>query len=178
MAIQGLNFFNRPTLEVARSLLGKRLCREVNGQCIGLPIVEVEAYDGFEDKASHAHRGKTSRNAVMFGPAGIWYVYLCYGMHWMLNVVTGAEGYPAAILFRGAGAVKGPGRLTKTLQIDKAHNGQPVAPSSGLWIEDAGVQVPRHCVQRTPRVGVSYAGKPWASKRYRFVLKPGYFVRD
>lgn len=163
---------DRPTLDVARSLLGKNLCRKVNGQCLRLPIFEVEAYDGFEDKASHAHRGKTPRNAVMFGPAGVWYVYLCYGVHWMLNIVTGAQNYPAAVLLRGAGTIKGPGRLTKKLQIDQTCNGKSTQPDTKLWIEDTGLRIPDHCIQRTPRIGVSYAGETWASKPYRFCVIP------
>ncbi len=114
-------FFNRPTLEAAEDLLGCFLCRRLKpsearfvrsafgtktdigigkDNIIRLEITEVEAYDGFGDKASHAHRGKTERNAAMFGEAGRWYVYFTYGMHWMLNIVTGPKGYPAAVLIR------------------------------------------------------------------------------
>ena len=94
-------FFDRPTLTVAEELLGKNLCREVNGEIRRMRICEAEAYDGPDDKACHAHRGKTPRNEVMFGAAGRWYVYLCYGIHWMLNAVTGPADYPAAVLIRG-----------------------------------------------------------------------------
>ncbi len=100
---------------MARDLPGKYLCCRIKGRILSQPLVEVEAYDGFCDKASHAHRGPTTRNAVMFGPAGYWYVFLCYGMHWMLNIVTGPKEYPAAILIRSAGEYSGPGRLTKAL---------------------------------------------------------------
>jgi len=96
------SFFDRPTPEVAREMLGKWLCRRMSdGEILRMRISETEAYDGHEDKACHAHNGKTPRNEVMFGKAGFWYVYLCYGMHWMLNVVTGPIDFPAAVLVRG-----------------------------------------------------------------------------
>lgn len=103
-------FFIEPSIKVAKNLLGKFLVRKwpvrqahgKRGKEIAAMITEVEVYDGFKDKASHASRGLTTRNAPMFGPAGHWYIYFTYGMHWMLNIVTGARGYPAAILIRGA----------------------------------------------------------------------------
>jgi DNA-3-methyladenine glycosylase len=105
----------------------------------------------------------------MFGPAGVWYVYFCYGVHWMLNVVTESEGYPAAVLLRGVGEWNGPGKLTKALSIDKSLNGAKAARASGLWIEDRGFRPPRGSVSRTPRIGVDYAAA-WAKKPYRFLL--------
>src|SRR3989338_643931 len=108
-------FFNRPTLKVAEELLGTVIVRRIGSREIALPITEVEAYDWPRDRASHASRGKTERNAPMFGDAGFWYVYLVYGMHWMLNIVIGFRDYPAAILIRAAGDVMGPGRVTKKL---------------------------------------------------------------
>src|SRR3989344_4993889 len=107
------NFFNRPTIAVARELLGCFLCRRINGKVIRLKITEVEAYDGPRDKASHASRGKTKRNTPMFGKAGQFYVYFTYGIHWMLNIVTGPKDYPAAILIRGVEGISGPARITK-----------------------------------------------------------------
>ena len=167
------DYFNRPTLEVTRDLLGKRLCRKLDGETKRLRISEVEAYDGPEDKACHAHRGKTSRNEVMFGPAGHWYVYLCYGMHWMLNVVTGPVGFPAAVLLRGCFEVVGPGRLTKALSIDRVQDREIISTDCGLWIEDDGCDVPSIEVRRTPRIGIGYAGKEWVGKPYRFVWEKG-----
>lgn len=132
-------------------------------------IIETEAYDGFEDKASHASRGETPRNKVMFGEAGVWYVYFVYGMHHMLNIVTGAKGYPSAVLIRGVEGISGPARLTKALGIDRAMNEQKAERKSGLWIEDRGVIVPKNRIERTPRIGVAYAGEEWAEKPWRFV---------
>lgn len=163
-------FFERNTLKVAENLLGKYLVRKVGGKEIALRINEVEAYDGFDDKASHAHKGKTERNKVMFGEAGNWYVYLVYGMHNMLNIVTDKEHYPAAILIRGAGDISGPGRLTKFLKIDKKLNGKKASVQTGLWFEDRGELADKKKIKRTARIGVDYAGLIWAEKDYRFVL--------
>jgi DNA-3-methyladenine glycosylase len=136
-------------------------------------IFETEAYLGPQDLACHGRTGPTSRNRTMFGPAGHWYVYLCYGMHWMLNVVTGREGLPAAVLIRGAGLAVGPGRLTKALGIDRRHDGQKSGQAAGLWLE-AGPSVPRRQIERTPRIGVDYAGE-WAAKPLRYVVDPVVF---
>ncbi len=162
-------FFERDTLVVARELLGKYLVRRIRNKENAMMITEVEAYDGFEDKASHAHKGETTRNKPMFGEAGVWYVYLVYGMHEMLNIVTGGKGYPAAILIRGALGAVGPGRLTRLLQITRAQNNKRAVFDSGLWIEDRGVVVFDSQIKKTPRIGVDYAGV-WAKKKYRFVL--------
>jgi DNA-3-methyladenine glycosylase len=164
-------FLNRPVLTVAEELLGNHICREIEGSVERHIITEVEAYDGHEDKASHANKGKTQRNAIMFRPAGNWYIYLCYGMHWLLNIVTGPEDYPAAILFRGIKDTSGPGRLTKRLQIDKSQNEKPATPQTGLWLESAAVKPQSIHIERTPRIGISYAGEYWANVPYRFILK-------
>jgi len=165
------NFYDRKTPIVAEELLGKNLVWRIGEKITILPITEVEAYDGFEDKASHAHKGLTERNKVMFGDAGYWYVYLVYGMYCMLNIVTGNKGYPAAILIRGAGDITGPGRLTKALRIGKTLNGKKASRALGLWIEDAGVVVPKKEIKKSPRIGVAYAGPIWAQKKYRFVWR-------
>ena len=163
-------FFNRPALAVAQNLLGKFIVRRYRGQETALMITEVEAYDGHQDKASHASRGQTERNSVMFGAAGFWYVYFVYGNHWMLNIVTGPKDYPAAVLMRGTNEVVGPARLTKFLQVDKKLNGKKAGRAAGLWIEDRGVRIVKNKIKRRPRVGVDYAGE-WTKKPYRFVLK-------
>lgn len=164
------DFYERPTLEVTRDLLGKFLVRRLeDGSETGLPIHEVEAYDGFDDRASHAHKGVTPRTAVMYGPPGFFYVYFCYGIHWLLNVVTGPENYPAAILIRGAGPLSGPARLTKALGVDGSHNRTAATGPGDLWIEDRGLSPPSTEISRTPRIGVGYAGPEWSVKPYRFV---------
>jgi DNA-3-methyladenine glycosylase len=161
------NFFNRPTLVVAKNLLGKFLVRKFlrrsassqrKSACheVAVMITEVEAYDGPNDRASHASRGKTERTKIMFGEAGRFYVYFTYGMHWLVNIVTGPKGYPAAVLIRGAmlvnskngeprpqsgraASLSGPARLAKYLKIDKKFNGKSTSRRTGLWFEDRGV---------------------------------------
>ncbi len=147
----------------------------MNGKIIARMITDVEAYDGFRDRASHASRGKTKRNFPMFGEAGRWYVYFTYGMHWMLNIVTREEGYPAAVLIRGVEGTNGPARVTKYFHIDKKLNGKGADKSSGLWIEDRGIKSAswRKKIRRSPRIGVDYAGPVWAKKRYRFFIRSG-----
>ena len=166
-------FESERTVAVARSLLGKFLVRSMPRGPAARMITEVEAYDGERDRACHARNGRTARNAVMYGAGGIWYVYLCYGVHEMLNLVTGPPGYPAAVLIRGVEGARGPGRLTKALAIDRRLNGAGCAPGSGQWIEDRGVRLPRGAIQATPRVGVDYAGPVWAKKPWRFILAEG-----
>jgi DNA-3-methyladenine glycosylase len=163
-------WFARPALDVASDLLSCRLCRRQGNTVIKWQITETEAYDGPHDRASHARAGETPRTSVMFGPAGIWYVYLCYGIHSLLNIVTGPPGYPAAILIRGAGEIHGPGRLTKALSISGAMNRRPAQPESGLWIE-TGEPVHPEKIVATSRVGVAYAGEDWSQRPYRFVPK-------
>ncbi len=169
-------FFDRPADRVARDLLGAWLVvRGADGRIERHVVFETEAYLGGHDLACHGSRGLTRRNATMFGPAGRWYVYLCYGMHWMLNIVTGREGVPAAVLIRGVGEHVGPGRLTKALGIDRSFDGRPANRRAGLWLEAGGVAVPRRLVERTPRIGVAYAGE-WAEKPLRFVVDPERLV--
>jgi DNA-3-methyladenine glycosylase len=165
------SFFARPAVKVARELLGKHLVRRLGKMELALMITEVEAYVGPHDLASHARFGRTTRTEVMYGPAGHWYVYLCYGIHQMLNMVTDAEEWPSAVLIRGAGEFVGPGRLTKALKIDQRLNTKPATPRTGLWVEDRGVRVRRRQVECTPRIGIDYAGE-WKHELFRFVLKP------
>lgn len=164
------NFFERPTLRVARELLGKYLVRRMGQKIIARQITEVEAYIGHKDRASHASRGRTERNRVMFGQAGHWYVYFTYGMHWMLNIVTERENYPSAVLIRGVESVNGPGRLTKLFKIDKRFNGMQASRKTGLWLEDGGVKISPKLIKRTTRIGVDYAGE-WKGKLWRFYIK-------
>lgn len=163
---------SQSTVALARRLLGKFLVRRIQNGVRAAMITEVEAYDGPRDRACHASRGRTARNAVMFEAGGVWYVYLCYGMHEMLNLVTGPRGYPAAVLIRGVEGIAGPGRVTKALKIDRRLNAATATPASGLWIEDRGVRVTSGDVKASPRIGVRYAGRFWAEKPWRFVLAP------
>jgi DNA-3-methyladenine glycosylase len=162
-------FFNRPTLRVARELLGKYLVRKQNGKTTAYMITEVEAYNGFSDKASHAHRGMTPRNTIMFGSPGVCYVYFTYGMHWMLNIVTGKKGYPAAVLIRGVEKISGPARVTKALGIDRRLNGKPLRKENSIWIEDRGIIVRASQIKRSPRIGIRYAAE-YIEKPWRFYL--------
>lgn len=173
--ILGPSFFNRPTLVVARELIGKYLVRRIHGKITPYLITETEAYDGPKDMACHARHGKTGRNFPMFSEAGTIYVYFTYGMHWMLNLVCGEKEYPAAVLIRGiqyqgvALILDGPAKLTKALQIDNKLNTLMLGKKSGLWVEDRRVVISPRQIQRTPRIGVEYAGA-WAKKKWRFVL--------
>jgi len=167
--VQPDSWASRATLAHARSLLGKVLVRTRGGRESAHVITEVEAYIGESDLACHASRGRTPRTAVMFGPPGHWYVYLIYGMHEMLNLVTGPPGWPSAILIRGVAGIDGPGRVTRALGIGRSLNGSPATPESGLHIEDRGIRVPDRAIVRTPRIGVDYAGPMWAAKPWRFV---------
>jgi DNA-3-methyladenine glycosylase len=164
---------DRDTAAIARGLVGKILAaRLAGGARLAHRITEVEAYDGPEDRACHASRGRTKRTAVMFEPGGVWYVYLVYGMHEMLNLVTGPRDYPAAVLIRGVEAVNGPGRVTRTYGINRRFNGAPCTRATGLWIEDDGFTPAAAEVCATPRIGIDYAGAPWVAKPWRFVWRP------
>jgi DNA-3-methyladenine glycosylase len=167
-AILDAAFFDRPADIVARELPGRTLVRRLRGERAALTITETEAYLGPHDLACHAARGRTPRTEIMYGPPGTFYVYLVYGLHWMLNVVTGPAGYPAAVLIRGAGDVSGPGKLARALAIGGALNGKPAAAGSGLWFEE-GTGARR--VIATPRIGVDYAGPRWSARKLRFVLR-------
>ena len=164
----------KKTVALARWLLGKYLVRRrCDGREDARMIVEVEAYDGERDLACHARAGRTKRTEVMYGPGGIWYVYLCYGIHEMLNLVVGPRDYPAAILIRGVEGAIGPGRVTKALAIGRELNGaSATTETSGLWLEDRGVRVPAPAVEATPRIGVDYAGPIWTMKHWRFTFNP------
>lgn len=132
-------------------------------------ITEVEAYIGRDDKACHASRGKTPRTEVMFGKPGHWYVYLIYGMHCCLNVVTEEKGYPAATLIRSVDRTTGPGRVCKKFKITRELNKKSATKTSGLWIEDKGVVIDPKRIKKTKRIGVDYAGE-WKDKLWRFHL--------
>ena len=167
-------YFNRPTVTVARSLIGKYLVRMIDGRVLAGKIVEVEAYVGSQDRACHASKGRTQRTNVMFGPGGVAYVYLIYGMYHCLNVVTEREEFPSAVLIRAieidGQLIDGPGRLCRALQIDRRLNRADLTIGESLWFEDRGEVVERGTVGAYPRIGVDYAGK-WAEKLWRFRLR-------
>ena len=167
-------YFNRSTVTVARSLIGKYLVRSIGGRMLAGKIVEVEAYVGSQDKACHASKGRTQRTDVMFGPGGVAYVYLIYGMYHCLNVVTEREEFPSAVLIRAieidGELIDGPGRLCRALQIDRRLNRVDLTIGESLWFEDRGKLVERRDVGAHPRIGVDYAGE-WAKKPWRFRLR-------
>jgi len=180
------NFYNRPTLTVARELIGARLVRILDGvKLVGI-ISETEAYISQKDLACHAKAGRTARTAVMFGEPGHAYVYFTYGNHWMLNAVTEREGFPAAVLIRAIQPIEGadimsarrsgrdtfgPGKLTQAMGITKSENGVDLTETtSGLWIE-AGVKIPNSLVTKGPRVGLNNTPEPWFSKPWRFLVR-------
>lgn len=160
----------RGAVRHARGLLGKYLVRATAAGITAHMITEVEAYDGEHDLACHARAGRTARTEVLYAASGVWYVYLCYGIHEMLNLVVGPEDWPSAVLIRGVEGIPGPGRVTKRLGIDRKLNRSLAGEASGLWIEDRGVKVPRNKIVATPRIGVDYAGPIWSAKPWRFVI--------
>lgn len=166
-----VSFFARPAALVARDLLGKALIRKQGTWQAAHMVTETEAYEGPHDLASHSARGRTARTEVMFGPAGRLYVYRIYGLHWMLNIVTGEIDEAAAVLIRGVDQVNGPGRVAAELRIDASFNGRKATKATGLWFEEVGCRPARSRIRRTPRIGVDYAGPIWAAKKLRFVLR-------
>lgn len=170
-------FYNRRTLDVAEDLLGNLLCRKIGDKIYIAKIIETEAYVGRDDKASHASRGETKRNAAMFMQAGTIYVYLVYGMYNMLNIVTEKKSFPAAVLIRALkpynfeegkkNFLAGPGKLTKELKIDRSFNAMTIyAKKTGLWIEK-GERVPKKNIIKAKRVGIDYA-EEYKNKLWRF----------
>ncbi len=157
-------FFQRDVLIIAPELLGKILVRRFeNGEVFRSRITEVEAYRGEEDKACHACKGRTKRTEVLYHSGGKIYVYLIYGMYWMLNIVTGEENMPQAVLIRGIENVSGPGRIGRKLQLDAGFYAEKL-PSCRIWIEDDG-NLPDY--KTSPRIGIDYA-EEWKDKAWRF----------
>ena len=185
-------FFQRPTLAVARDLLGARLVRlEPGGRRSSGWIVEAEAYIGPDDLGCHARSGRTARNASMWGPAGHAYVYFTYGMHWCLNVVTEAEGFPAAVLIRALVPVEGlttmrrrrgppgerdlaggPAKLCQALRIDRRLDSHDLCSPGAVLFLERGLRVPRADVTTGPRVGLNTVPEPWRSLGWRYFVRP------
>ena len=162
------DFYHRPCPEVARDLVGKVLVRRLGEEELRLRITETECYCGEQDTGCHASRGRTKRTEVMYGPAGTIYVYLCYGVHWMLNIVTGEENEPEAVLIRACeGKWGGPGKLTKAMQITGGLNRGSILGDE-LWVEDDGFSCG---TEPDVRVGIGYASKADQERLWRFKLK-------
>ncbi len=161
-------FFHRDCLEVAPDLVGKILVRRLpDGMELRERIAETEAYRGTEDLACHASKGRTPRTEILYRESGLIYVYLCYGMHNLMNVITGETEQPQGVLFRAGVVHDGPAKLTKFLQIDRSFNGGSFLDSTQLWVEDDGTT----CTYHTDvRVGIDYAGEYWKNMPWRFIL--------
>lgn len=189
MIVLDRKFYNRPTVDVARDLLGKRLVRRLDNAELSGIIIETEAYCGADDSACHAHRGRTIRNAVMFGKPGHAYVYFTYGMHYLLNVVTEGENKPCAVLIRAIlpltgldqmrarrrrqdrDLANGPAKLCQALSIDKSFYGWDLTKRKQLWVEPYRDASPDDVIA-TPRIGIDYAAGKDRKALRRFLLKP------
>ncbi len=162
------NFFIRDVLEVAPELIGKNMVvRSGNGIYGRYMLTEVEAYRGSEDIACHASKGRTARTEIMYHEGGRLYVYLVYGMYWMLNVVTGCENDPQAVLIRGVESLDGPGKLTRSFGIDRTYYGEDVTVSDRIWFEESGA---KPVIRTGERIGIDYAGEYWKSRPWRYYL--------
>ena len=163
----GRDFFARDALEVAPALVGKTLVRSLpDGGQRRLVISETEAYCGEEDTACHAHRGRTKRTEMLYMAGGRFYIYLCYGIHWLLNTVTGPQDAPQGVLIRACRGFEGPGKLTNQLEITGALNGADIGSCHELWIEDEGRDVR---IVTAPRVGIAYASPEDQARQWRFM---------
>ena len=160
----GYDFYHRPCLEVAQDLVGKVLVFQGKQ----LRISETEAYCGEADTACHASRGRTKRNEVLYADAGTVYVYLCYGIHWLMNVITGDVDDPQGVLIRACVDAEGPGKLTKALGITGQQNRDNAATSPDIWIGDDGF---RCTVETDKRVGIGYASQEDQDRLWRFKMK-------
>jgi DNA-3-methyladenine glycosylase len=160
-------FFQRDVLEVAPDLLGKTICRRfANNEISSFVITEVEAYRGEEDLACHANKGKTQRTEVMYFDGGYVYVYLIYGMYYLLNFVTSVQNNPQAVLIRGVDSITGPGRVGKLLQIDKSFNKLNLCTSDEIWVEESNLPV-KYITSN--RVDIEYAGDYWKNRPWRYI---------
>jgi len=168
--------FNLPTLRVSRDLLGKFIVRRHRGRELAAMVTEVEAYKGPRDRAAHTFGGRrTARVEPLYGDGGTAYVYLVYGIHWLLNFSTAGAGTPEGVLIRGVltadhakpRLVSGPGRVTAYLRIDRRLNHIDATQSAVMWLEDRGIRLPARRIMTGPRVGIDYAGAYWSARRWR-----------
>ena len=167
MSRLGYDFFHRECLTVAQELVGKILVHSTPEGELRLRISETEAYCGENDTACHAHKGRTKRTEVLYADAGTIYVYLCYGMHWLLNIVTGEKEEPQAVLIRACVDAQGPGKLTKKLSITGELNRGSILENT-LWVEDDGFSCR---ITAEKRVGIGYAAQEDQNKLWRFIIK-------
>ena len=164
-------FFERDALEVAPELVGKLLCVRTDGRTEKVRIAETEAYRGEEDTACHAHKGRTPRTEVMYGTGGTMYIYMCYGIHWLMNIVTGGIGDPQCVLLRaGIAPWDGPAKLTKHMGIDKRYNGIGIYECKDVWIEDDGR---RYEISAGRRIGIGYADEADQARLWRYGIQSG-----
>lgn len=163
------DFFARDVLNLAPDLLGKIIVLNSGTKKAYFRITETEAYRGEADKACHARKGRTKRTDPMYYPGGILYIYLIYGMYWMMNIVAGNKNEPQAALIRGVKDIKGPGRVTKALRIDKSFNYENLCSSSRIYLLDDGFKAD---YSTAPRVGIDYAGDYWKDLEWRFISNP------
>ena len=162
------DFYRQDALIVAPALLGQQLVRVYSaGLLQSYVITETEAYCGEEDRACHASKGRTPRTEVMYDEGGRIYMYLIYGMYWMLNVVTGVKDQPQAVLIRALQEADGPGRLTRLIKVDRGYYGEDLVTSGRIWVENSGIR-PEY-ISRS-RVGINYAGDPWKDMPWRFLM--------
>jgi len=163
------DFYRMDVLDVAPRLLGHYLVRVYpDGKQVRYVITETEAYRGEADRACHACKGRTPRTEVMFGDGGRLYMYFIYGMYWMMNVVTGVEGDPQAVLVRGLKEASGPGRLTRLLELDRGFYGEDLVTSPRIRVEQSGINAE---YTSGPRIGIKYAGQPWIDMPWRFLMR-------
>jgi len=163
------DYFKLPATELAPLLLGKLLCVSKDGVVSMLRITETEAYFGEEDTACHAHKGRTPRTEILYSAGGRVYVYLCYGIHSLMNIISGEEGHPEGVLIRGVEGYNGPGKLTKHLGIDRTFNNLNVIDSDVIWISDDGY-VPKK-ILTSARIGIDYASEEFRYKPWRFYIE-------
>ena len=187
-------FYQRPAEQVARELLGQRIVHVINGYRISGYLLETEAYDGEIDGACHARSGKTERNAPLYGPPGLAYVYFTYGIHWLLNVVTRPQNEPAGVLFRAVfpdegieiirhnrtGQARknwcnGPAKLTRAMAVTGDQNLLPLYSSASPLHLEPGFPIPTEMIQTSPRIGIDYAPEPWKSMPWRFFVAEKQF---
>lgn len=163
-------FFKTDAVELAQILLGKTLVRKFDdGTVLKVKITETEAYCGEEDLACHASKGRTNRTEVMYHEGGQVYVYLIYGIHWMLNFVCGERNQPQAVLIRGVENISGPGRVGKALLLDKSFYGENVEISDRIWLETNMDDI-KITIKTSKRIGIDYAGEIWVNKLWRFYI--------